>query len=190
MTTLSPEMLLSAYCQGIFPMADPRTGEISYYSPDPRAVIPLDERFHVPHSLKRVLRKGIYRVEFDTAFGDVIRACARDDKPDEQWIDGQIIDAYQELHEMGFAHSIECRDDEGLQGGLYGVAIGKAFFGESMFHRKRDASKVALVHLVDFLRQNGFTLLDTQWTTPHLMQFGTYEIPRRKYLKILAEALA
>ena len=140
---LTPELVLSAYCQGCFPMADPETGEISFYEPDPRALIPLDDRFHIPHGLKRALNKKPFELRMDTAFPEVVHACARTDQPEEQWIDGQIEEAYGKLHEMGFAHSVECWDEEGLQGGLYGVALGKAFFGESMFHRKTDASKIA-----------------------------------------------
>ncbi len=126
----------------------------------------------------------------DTDFHAVISACARTDIPKEQWIDHRIIKAYCRLHELGFAHSVECWDDDGLQGGLYGVAIGHAFFGESMFHIKTDASKIALVALVRFLRENNFTLLDTQWTTPHLLKFGTLEIPRKQYIRLLKAALA
>ena len=174
---LTPELVLSAYCQGCFPMADPETGEISFYEPDPRALIPLDERFHIPHGLKRVLNKKPFELRMDTAFPDVVHACARTDEPEEQWIDGQIEEVYGRLHEMGFAHSVECWDEEGLQGGLYGVSLGKAFFGESMFHRKTDASKIALVALVQYLRAHQFLFLDTQWTTPHLLKFGTYEVP-------------
>ncbi|WP_343028847.1 leucyl/phenylalanyl-tRNA--protein transferase, partial [Akkermansia muciniphila] len=111
------------------------------------------------------------------------------EQPEEQWIDGQIEEAYGKLHEMGFAHSVECWDEEGLQGGLYGVALGKAFFGESMFHRKTDASKIALVALVQYLRAHRFLFLDTQWTTPHLLKFGTYEVPAREYRKLLKRAL-
>lgn len=133
---LTPELVLSAYCQGCFPMADPETGEISFYEPDPRALIPLDNRFHIPHGLKRALNKKPFELRMDTAFPEVVHACARTEQPEEQWIDGQIEEAYGKLHEMGFAHSVECWDEEGLQGGLYGVALGKAFFGESMFHRK------------------------------------------------------
>lgn len=190
MSELSPEILLSAYCQGLFPMAEPRTGEIGFYSPDPRAVIPLDDRFHIPHGLKRTLRKRPFDIRLDTSFRQVVTACARADKPDEQWIDQQIVDAYSRLHELGFAHSVECWNAKGLQGGLYGVAIGKAFFGESMFHRQTDASKVALVALVRVLREHGFTLLDTQWTTSHLKQFGTYEITRKNYLNLLRCAIS
>ena len=186
---LTPELVLSAYCQGCFPMADPETGEISFYEPDPRALIPLDNRFHIPHGLKRALNKKPFELRMDTAFPEVVHACARTEQPEEQWIDGQIEEAYGKLHEMGFAHSVECWDEEGLQGGLYGVALGKAFFGESMFHRKTDASKIALVALVQYLRAHRFLFLDTQWTTPHLLKFGTYEVPAREYRKLLKRAL-
>lgn len=189
MDDLAPEILLSAYCQGLFPMSDPQTGEISFYSPDPRAIIPLDNNFHIPHGLKRSLKRKPFEIRIDTSFQNVMQACARIDKPDEQWIDERIIRAYTKIHDLGFAHSIECWDDEGLQGGLYGIAIGRAFFGESMFHKKRDASKIALVALVDFLRKNEFTLLDTQWMTPHLKQFGAFEIPRKRYLKLLHKSV-
>lgn len=128
---LTPELVLSAYCQGCFPMADPETGEISFYEPDPRALIPLDDRFHIPHGLKRALNKKPFELRMDTAFPEVVHACARTDQPEEQWIDGQIEEAYGKLHEMGFAHSVECWDEEGLQGGLYGVALGKAFSGKA-----------------------------------------------------------
>lgn len=187
---LTPELVLSAYCQGCFPMADPETGEISFYEPDPRALIPLDDRFHIPHGLKRALNKKPFELRMDTAFPEVVHACARTEQPEEQWIDGQIEEAYGKLHEMGFAHSVECWDEEGLQGGLYGVALGKAFFGESMFHRKTDASKIALVALVQYLRAHQFLFLDTQWTTPHLLKFGTYEVPAEEYRKMLKRALA
>jgi leucyl/phenylalanyl-tRNA--protein transferase len=173
-------------------MADPMKGpnsEILFFSPDPRGIIPLDDRFHIPHGLKRCLKKRPFEIRMDTAFREVMLSCARMEYPEEQWIDERIIEAYCRLHELGFAHSVECWDAEGLQGGLYGVAIGKAFFGESMFHRKTDASKVALVALVQFLRANHFTLLDTQWTTPHLETFGAYEIPRSKYLELLQDAI-
>ncbi|WP_417003217.1 leucyl/phenylalanyl-tRNA--protein transferase, partial [Akkermansia sp.] len=177
------------YCQGCFPMADPSTGEISFYEPDPRALIPLDERFHIPHGLRRTLRKKPFEIRMDTAFAEVVHACARTDRPEEQWIDGQIEEVYGKLHEMGFAHSVECWDGEGLQGGLYGISLGKAFFGESMFHRKTDASKIALVALVQYLRAHQFLFLDTQWTTPHLLKFGTYEVPAREYREMLKRAL-
>lgn len=193
MDLLSPETLLAAYCDGCFPMANPMDGEqapINFYSPDPRGIIPLDERFHIPHGLQRTLKKNPFGIRMDTDFKGVISACARTDVPEEQWIDTRIKNAYCRLHDMGFAHSVECWDEDGLQGGLYGIAIGKAFFGESMFHHKTDASKIALVALVRFLRDNHFNLLDIQWTTPHLKTFGAIDIPRRKYLKLLRAAIA
>jgi leucyl/phenylalanyl-tRNA--protein transferase len=184
------ELLVSAYASGWFPMAvDP--GEIRWYSPDPRGIIPLDA-FHVPSRLARVVRAGKFRMEIDRDFDAVIRACAgaerRDDEPGT-WIDDEIIDSYCALHRAGLAHSIEAWQDGRLAGGLYGVALGGAFFGESMFHRVADASKVALVALVERLRTRGYRLLDLQWVTPHLEQFGAVEIPRRTYLKMLEEAL-
>jgi len=181
-------MLLAAYCQGMFPMAVNRRGEIRWFSPDPRAVIPLDDRFHVPHGLRRALRKGRFTVTVDQEFETVIRKCST--AHGESWISKAIINAYCELHRRGFAHSVETRLEGKLVGGLYGVHLGGAFFGESMFHDATDASKIALVSLVERLREQGFTLLDTQWTTPHLMQFGTHEIPRDDYLRRLEAALA
>jgi leucyl/phenylalanyl-tRNA--protein transferase len=167
-------------------------GEIRWYSPDPRGVIPLDG-FHVPGRLARVMRSGVFRIERDRAFGEVIRACAESDRGDDDpgtWIDEEIIHSYSELHRLGFAHSLETWQGDRLVGGLYGVALGGAFFGESMFHRATNASKVALAGLVEHLRQRGFQLLDIQWVTPHLEQFGAVEIPRAAYLRRLAEALA
>jgi leucyl/phenylalanyl-tRNA---protein transferase len=173
---LTPELLLHGYAMGVFPMAE--DGEILWFSPERRGVIPLDGRFHVPHGLKKRLSKRPFEVMFDTSFRNVIASCAN---REETWIDAQIIENYVALHEMGHAHSVECWDAEGLQGGLYGVSLGGAFFGESMFSRKTDASKIALVALVDCLRHSGFVLLDTQWLTPHLAQFGAYEISREEY---------
>ncbi|MBB5351283.1 leucyl/phenylalanyl-tRNA--protein transferase [Haloferula luteola] len=161
-------------------------GEIHWFSPHRRGLIPLDERFHVPKGLRRTLKKCLFEVRFDTAFGEVVKSCG---ERVETWIDDQIVESYQQLFHLGFAHSVECWDAEGLQGGLYGVAIGRVFFGESMFSRKTDASKVALVHLVERLREAGFVLLDTQWMTDHLRTFGGYEVPRDEYLRMLAEAL-
>ncbi len=177
-------MLLDAYANGVFPMAD--DGEILWFSPERRGLIPLDDRFHIPHGLKRALKRRPFEIRRDRAFREVMRACA--DRP-ETWIDETILESYCELHRLGFAHSVECWDTEGLQGGLYGVALPGVFFGESMFSRKTDASKIALVALVDHLRQHGFKLLDTQWLTPHLRQFGGYELGRRQYLKALHETL-
>lgn len=184
--TLSPELLLSAYAQGVFPMADPDAGNAIYwYAPDPRAILPLDA-FHISKNLRKLVRRGVFEVTTDRAFPDVMAACA--DRA-ETWISDEIIRAYTALHEHGFAHSVECWQGGALVGGLYGVALGGAFFGESMFHRARDASKVALVHLVERLRSGGFVLLDVQFTTPHLARFGVVEIPRTAYEARLAAAL-
>src|SRR5687768_16018327 len=187
---LSVDLLVSAYASGWFPMAVGE-GDIRWFSPDPRGIIPLDT-FHVSRRLARVVSRGLFRIEINRSFADVIRACAlaeRDPEDAGTWIDQEIFDSYCALHEAGHAHSIEAWQDGKLAGGLYGVALGGAFFGESMFHDITDASKVALVALVERLRNRGFTLLDTQWTTPHLEQFGAIEIPRARYLELLAEAL-
>lgn len=166
-------------------------GEIRWYSPDPRGVLPLND-VHVPRRLARVARQGRFRIAIDTAFGDVIRACAAEDRDPEDagtWIDDQIIESYTALHDLGLAHSVEAWNGDRLVGGLYGVALRGTFFGESMFHRETDASKVALVALVERLRVRGYTLLDTQWVTPHLEQFGAIEIPRDDYLRLLEDSL-
>ena len=185
---LSTELLLKAYCVGAFPMAVNAQGEIAWFSPDPRALIPLDERFHVPHGLRRRLKQHTYQISVDSAFETVIRACAQAHR--ETWISRQIIDSYCELHREGYAHSLETWRAGELAGGLYGVHLGGAFFGESMFHYAPDASKVALVGLVERLRERGFVLLDTQWRTPHLAQFGTFLVPREEYRQRLCQALA
>jgi leucyl/phenylalanyl-tRNA--protein transferase len=174
-----------AYRAGFFPMAESREGPLGWFSPDPRAIIPL-ETFRVSRSLRRVLRKEAFTVRLNSAFEQVIRACAG---REETWISEEIIEAYTALHARGLAHSVESWQGEQLAGGLYGVAIGGVFFGESMFSRTRDASKVALVHLVTRLRARGYVLLDTQFLTPHLMQFGALEIPRSRYLALLTEAV-
>lgn len=184
-------LLLSAYSSGWFPMAVD-DGEIRWYSPDPRGVIPL-ETFHVPSRLARVIRSHKFTVHIDREFEAVMRACAETDRQDNDpgtWISGEILESYVELHKLGMAHSVEAWHQDRLVGGLYGVALGGAFFGESMFHHVTDASKVALAALVDRLRTRGFRLLDIQWVTPHLEQFGAVEISRRKYLKQLADALS
>jgi len=183
---LTAKLVLRAYCSGVFPMAESRTGPVQWFAPDPRAVIPLDERFHVPSSLRRTIARGVFDVTVNRDFPAVMRACA---DREETWISADILRVYTELHALGFAHSVETWRDGTLAGGLYGVAIGGAFFGESMFSRVTDASKVALVALVERLRERGFELLDTQWTTPHLARFGTVEIPRREYERRLAAAL-
>ena len=184
------DLLLAAYASGWFPMGDDE-GRISWYSPDPRGVVPLDA-FHVPSRLRRVVRTGRFRIELNRAFAQVIRACAeaeRDTHDRGTWISEEIVESYCALHTLGYAHSIEAWQEEHLVGGLYGVALGGAFFGESMFHRATDASKVALVALVDRLNARGFTLLDIQWVTDHLEQFGAVEIPRLEYLRRLDAAL-
>lgn len=178
--------VLLAYATGWFPMADERS-RIRWYSPDPRGVIELGT-FHVPKRLARTLRANRFRVRFDTAFDEVIRACAAD-REEGTWINDEIVETYTALHLHGVAHSVEVWQGEQLAGGLYGVALRAAFFGESMFHRVTDASKVALVALVDHLRARDYRLLDVQWVTPHLETFGAVEISRREYLKRLKAAI-
>jgi leucyl/phenylalanyl-tRNA--protein transferase len=183
-------LLVSAYSSGWFPMAVDH-GEIRWYSPDPRGVIPLDT-FHVPSRLTRVIRRGSFSIAVNREFERVMRACAEADRNDDDpgtWISEEIIESYVELHRLGLAHSVETWQEDRLVGGLYGVALGGAFFGESMFHHATDASKVALAALVERMRARGFTLLDIQWVTPHLEQFGAVEISRGKYLQLLAHAL-
>lgn len=182
---IDPEFLLKAYQLGVFPMAMD-DGEIAWFSPDPRGIIPL-ETFHIPHGLKRVLRKNPFEIRINQAFLETMSGCAA--RP-STWIDEAIVKSYHRLFELGFAHSVETWQDGELVGGLYGVALGGAFFGESMFSRTADASKVALVHLVERMRSRGFTLLDTQWSTPHLKQFGCTDIPRSRYMRLLEQALA
>ena len=182
---LSPELLVRAYCAGVFPMAQRRHGPIGWYAPDPRGIIPLDA-FHVPRSLRQTVARGVFEVRVNDDFPAVIRACA---ERDETWISPEIERTYTDLHRLGIAHSVEAWQDGRLAGGLYGVALGGAFFGESMFSRITDASKVALVALVERLRERGFALLDVQWVTPHLARFGAIEIPRREYERQLAAAL-
>jgi leucyl/phenylalanyl-tRNA--protein transferase len=185
---LTPHLLLNAYSQGIFPMADP-DGEIFWYDPHPRAIIPLDT-FHIPRSLARTIRRGGFEVRVDTAFKAIITACARPAPNRETtWINGEIIEAYCELHHLGFAHSVETWIEGQLAGGLYGVALGGLFAGESMFSQRPDSSKIALVYLVDRLRAGGFVLLDTQFMTEHLHRFGAIEISRAEYQAHLAQAL-
>jgi len=187
------ELLVRAYARGIFPMADPRTGKIAYYSPDPRAIFPLDA-FHVPKSVARVARSGVFELRSDTAFAEVIARCA-EARPGrrETWLSPRLVRAYLDLHRRGFAHSVEAWRDGRLVGGLYGVHIGAAFFGESMFSRPelggRDSSKVCLAALVEWLRKGGFRLLDTQFSTPHLARFGCVEVARDEYLELLENAL-
>jgi leucyl/phenylalanyl-tRNA--protein transferase len=187
------DLLLHAYINGIFPMADPEAGVIEWFRPDPRGILPLDG-VHVPRSLQRRVRSERFEVSVNRAFEEVLRACAVPRSAENgSWMVEDLLAAYLELHDRGFAHSVEARRDGVLVGGLYGVHIGSAFFGESMFSRPElggtDASKVCLVHLVERMRARGFTLLDTQFVNDHLQQFGCIEIPADEYDVRLAEAI-
>jgi leucyl/phenylalanyl-tRNA--protein transferase len=187
---LTPDILIEAYAAGIFPMAESADDpELFWVDPTRRGIIPLDA-FHVPRRLKRVLRGGRLQVRCDTQFEAVMRGCAEasDTRP-STWINDEIVQLYSALFARGAAHSVECWYEGELVGGLYGVSLGAAFFGESMFSRMTDASKVALVHLVTRLRLGGYRLLDTQFLTPHLAQFGAVEVTRARYHRMLAEAL-
>ncbi|MEE9212734.1 MAG: leucyl/phenylalanyl-tRNA--protein transferase [Phycisphaeraceae bacterium] len=199
---ISPHLLVRAYCQGIFPMARGRHGPIDWYSPDRRAILPLD-RFHVSHSLRKQVKRGEYHLTRDAAFERVIRECAEPRSYEaDTWISDEIVQVYTRLHRVGLAHSVEAWQHESEQGaesseprrllvgGLYGVALGGVFFGESMFNRATDASKVCLVHLVEHLRRRGFTLLDVQYASGHLIQFGVIEVHRDEYLRLLDQALS
>lgn len=161
-------------------------GEILWFSPERRGLIPLDQRFHVSHGLMKRLKRKPFEIRWNTAFRQVMLGCAT---RKETWIDPVILESYCALHAAGHAHSVECWDADGLQGGLYGVALARVFFGESMFFRKTDASKIALIALVERLRELEFVLLDTQWMTSHLQQFGGYELSRKNYQTALRQAL-
>ncbi|MBI5464806.1 MAG: leucyl/phenylalanyl-tRNA--protein transferase [Ignavibacteriales bacterium] len=182
---IEPRTLLSGYAAGVFPMAEPKSGKVEWFSPDPRGIIELDD-LNISRSLRQVIRKKTFEIRFDTAFENVMRACAA---RDETWISEEIVQSYVNLHRLGWAHSVETWQGSQLAGGLYGVSLGAAFFGESMFSRVRNASKVALVVLVERLRRRGFTLLDTQYLTPHLASMGGKEIPRNDYLDRLSAAI-
>lgn len=191
MVALTPELLLRAYAAGIFPMAeDARDAEVFWVDPEQRGVLPLDG-FHLPRRFRRTLRQELFHVRCDTAFAEVVRGCAepRPERP-KTWINDEIVRIYTALFDLGYAHSVECWHDGALIGGLYGVSLGGAFFGESMFSRVSDASKVALAQLVARLKLGGFRLLDTQFVTAHLRRFGAIEIPRRRYRRALAEAIS
>lgn len=181
---IAPDLLLEAYAGGMFPMSM-ENGEMGWFSPDPRAIIPI-KQFHIPHGLKKVLRRNPFEIRFNTSFAAIMRGCA---DRESTWISEMIHRSYVKLHELGFAHSVEVWQDHALVGGLYGVSMGGAFFGESMFSRVPNASKVALATLVSRLDERGYDLLDTQWVTEHLTQFGAHEIPRSTYLHRLAKAL-
>src|SRR5690348_9506259 len=181
---LDPAVLINAYAQGIFPMADAQ-GKLHWYAPDPRAILEHDN-LHISRSLRVTLRKGVYTIRTDTAFEAVMRCCA---DREETWINEEFIKTYTYLHYVGLTHSVEAWQDGMLVGGLYGVALNGAFMGESMFSRATDASKVCLVALVQHLKARGYVLHDTQFLTPHLATLGVTEIPRKVYEKRLQEAL-
>src|SRR5947207_5303328 len=183
-TMIPPELLLQGYRLGIFPMAM-EDDSIEWFSPERRGIIPL-ETFHLPHAARRVWARKSFEVKIDSAFSEVIRACAR---RGETWINEEIVASYENLHALGHAHSVETWQKDKLAGGLYGVAIGGGFFGESMFHRVTDASKIALAGLVEQLKRQHFILLDTQWLTSHLLQFGAVEVSRAEYLELLERAV-
>jgi leucyl/phenylalanyl-tRNA--protein transferase len=185
---LEPATLVAAYRRGIFPMeARGLPGMLAWWSPDPRGILPLDG-LRVTRSMRQSARQ--FEIRIDTCFVDVMRACA-DPSREDGWITDPFIAAYTRLHELGWAHSLEVFDREGeLAGGLYGVRVNGLFAGESMFHFRRDASKVALMALVDLMRDNGMTLLDVQWRTDHLESLGAVEVSREQYLALLADALA
>ncbi|MEM7214233.1 MAG: leucyl/phenylalanyl-tRNA--protein transferase [Pseudomonadota bacterium] len=187
---ITPQVLLKAYACGIFPMAESEEDPGMFWvEPEMRGILPL-ESFHIPRSLKKTLRKNPFEIRFDSAFDAVVGACAQYDETRKQtWINQRIKELYGELHKMGHAHSFEAWSGGKLVGGLYGVRLGRAFFGESMFSRMTDASKVALVHLVYEMRKSGFALLDTQFTTDHLERFGVVEIHRDEYQEMLEDAL-
>ena len=185
--TLTPELLIAAYSHGVFPMASTRDGEIAWFEPQERGIIDLDG-LYISRSLAKVVESGKYTITMNRDFPSVIKFCAI--LRDETWISHEIERAYIGLHQLGYAHSVEAWEGETLAGGLYGVAFGGAFFGESMFHTRRDASKVALVYLVRHLKEQGFLLLDTQYVTPHLLSLGGRAISRDEYLVRLREALA
>ncbi|MCX7355663.1 MAG: leucyl/phenylalanyl-tRNA--protein transferase [Alphaproteobacteria bacterium] len=190
MNAVTPELVLQAYAVGLFPMAETRDDDSLYWiDPKERGILPLDG-VHVPKSLRKILRKDIFEVRVDTDFAQVLAQCRRqaDNRP-ESWINDQIAELYNALHAIGRAHSVECWRDGALVGGLYGVSLGGAFFGESMFTRVRDASKVALIHLCARLKHGGYALLDCQFITEHLKRFGAVEIPRGEYRERLAKAL-
>lgn len=188
--TPSPEDLLGAYANGFFPMAEQRDStQLFWFHPEKRGILPLDN-FHVPRRLARTLRQKPFRLSFNGAFREVMNGCAQPRaKERDSWINAEILSLYGALHEQGYAHSLECWKDDFLVGGIYGVSLGGAFFGESMFSRERDASKIALVALVKLLKACGYLLFDTQYVNPHLVQFGAQEISREDYMKRLRKAL-
>lgn len=188
---ITPDLLLRAYSIGLFPMADSADDpELFWVEPELRGIIPLDD-FHISKSLAKTIKRAPFDIRYDTAFEDVMKGCAAPapDRP-TTWINAKILSLYATLHKMGHAHSVEAWNGDDLVGGLYGVSLGSAFFGESMFSRRTDASKICLVHLVERLRKRGFKLLDTQFTTEHLKSFGAVDVPKARYEKMLARAIA
>ncbi len=183
---ISTRILLDAYRKGYFPMSV--AGSIEWFSPEQRGVVPLDG-FRIPKRLQRALKTSSFKTTVNRVFRDVVVACATRHDPAGNWIDDAILESYVALHEIGYAHSVETWHDNVLVGGLYGVSLHGVFFGESMFYTMPDASKFAFVALVMRLRRQNYRLLDIQWLTPHLAQFGAVEIPRRDYLKSLADAM-
>lgn len=193
------ERILDAYARGFFPMASGKNGDIDFYFYEPRGIIPLDSRFTVRRSLRQIINRKQHIIKFDTAFEDVITSCARHNLPrHEIWLSNEMIDLYIQLNKLGIAHSVEVwtnnedgiGNDTKLLGGLYGLAMGSAFLGESMFSNTPNASQIALVALVEHLRSKNFTLLDAQMSTEHLKQFGLLEISQFEYLKLLQPALS
>lgn len=191
MTQITPELLLKAYAFGVFPMAKSRDEEEVYWvQPKERGVIPLD-KFHIPKSLRKLLRKEVFEIRTDSAFTEVMLGCAESGPGREDtWINEQIIDLFSSLFDAGLAHSVEAWIDDQLVGGLYGLAMGSVFFGESMFTRHDNASKVTLCHLIAILKKGGYRLLDTQFITDHLTQFGAVEMPHKDYMQELGDALS
>ena len=183
--TLNPELLHAAYSQGYFPMPDGDSGEILWFRPDPRAIIPLDG-FHTSRSLRRTINKSIFEITYDRAFTEVMKGCS---EHPETWINQEFLDVYSQMHSLGLAHSVEVWYQQNLVGGTYGVCLGGAFFAESKFHRKTDASKVALYYLVEHMKEKGLTLLECQFLTPHLKSLGAIEVSDHEYLDLLKEAL-
>jgi len=190
---LTPELILSAYAQGYFPMAEGPNGRIGFYAYEPRGVIPLDHRFTVRRSLRQIIKKDLFEIRFNTRFSDVINTCSREGElPNHEiWLSKEMIKNYQILHQQGYAHSVEVfeREHGRLIGGLYGLTLGRAFFGESMFSRAPYASQLALVALVERLRERNFMLLDAQMSSKHLKQFGLMEYGHEEYMQLLADAL-
>lgn len=189
-TAIPPDLILRAYASGVFPMAESSDDpEVFWVRPETRGVIPLDD-FHVSRSLRKIMKRRPFEIRFDSDFMGVIEGCAAEtrNRP-STWINKAIRDAYAELFRRGHCHTVEAWDQDGLAGGLYGVSLGRAFFGESMFSRKPNASKICLVKLVEHLRQRGYVLLDTQFTTEHLKTFGAIDIPRLKYEQLLQQAM-